>query len=69
MTLMHQCNNTICVRNDGDHVIPGTQRENIRYAGALDRRNGRKPMRGSAMVTDARNLRAKLLNLPQDTLR
>lgn len=53
---MHECTTTLCVRIGGGHVITGTQRENIRYADALGRRLGRRPVSTETPAESARRI-------------
>lgn len=62
LVLMHHCNTTLCVLVGPDHVISGTQRQNIRYADALGRRRGRSPMQDTSPAHRARWLRDRLLH-------
>lgn len=39
----HYCNETLCVRVHPDHIRPGTQTTNLRYAVALGRHRGSAP--------------------------
>jgi hypothetical protein len=39
----HHCNETLCVRVHPDHIRPGTQSSNLRYAVALGRHRGSLP--------------------------
>lgn len=66
LVLMHECNNTICVRIGRGHVVAGTQAQNIRYADSLGRRQGRRPVHGFAIAAQARMLRAQLRGDPID---
>ncbi len=39
----HHCNETLCVRAHPEHLHPGTQSANLRYAVALGRHRGSRP--------------------------
>lgn len=43
MVSEHHCNETLCVRSHPEHLHPGTQSDNLRYAVALGRHRGPHP--------------------------
>lgn len=43
MVAEHHCNETLCVRVHPEHLHPGTQTANVRYAVALGRHRGPRP--------------------------
>lgn len=43
MVSEHHCNETLCVRAHPEHLHPGTQSANLRYAVALGRHRGSRP--------------------------
>ena len=64
---MHQCNHTLCVRVGPGHILTGSQRENIAYADALGRRQGRRAVRHTTPREAAIADRADALNPTLDT--
>jgi len=52
----HYCNETLCVRVDAQHIRPGTQSANLRYAVALGRHRGSLPGAGDPRGRHARAL-------------
>lgn len=52
----HYCNETLCVRVDAQHIRPGTQTTNLRYAVALGRHRGSLPGGGDPRGRHARAL-------------
>lgn len=52
----HHCNETLCVRVHPEHLHPGTQSANLRYAVALGRHRGSLPGNGDPRGRHARAL-------------